>query len=442
MPKEIIIIGAGIAGLSAAAKLGKAGFVVTLVEARDRIGGRMFTKHDPSCNAAVELGAEFIHGKPNEIWDLVRSNHLDTTEMDGDNWCLRNGELSTCDFFSEVDEILEKMDEHSPDISFTDFLQQCCPTDDSAKQWALGYVQGFHAADPKLVSVHSLVKGTRADEAIEGDRGFRIQGGYAALLQVLERQLRELDIVPRLNTVVDHISWKPGKVEVSARDASGSVRLVADAALISLPLGVLQAKAGQPGAVNFVPELPAIKQDALQHLVMGHVIRVTLCFRERFWKDLLPPHSKQSKTLDHMGFLLSRDEWFPTWWTRVPEELPLIVGWAPFPSADKLSGKTEGFVVDKALEALARLLELEKNQLASLLTAAYTYDWQSDPFSRGAYSYVKVGGDTAEHDLGVPLDSTLFFAGEATEVTGHNGTVHGAIASGKRAATEIIKTFR
>jgi monoamine oxidase len=334
------------------------------------------------------------------------------------------------------------MDEHRPDLSFADFLKQCCADNDPAKEWALGYVQGFHAADPKLVSVHSLVKGTRADEAIEGDRGFRMQGGYAALLQVVERQLRDLHISPQLNTTVERILWEKGKGEVIARTAGSVASFVADCVLITLPLGVLQAKPGDAGAVSFVPDLPAIKQNALQHLVMGHVIRVTLCFRERFWKDLHPTHSKKSKTLDKMGFLLSRDPWFPTWWTRMPEDLPIIVGWAPFPSAATLSGKTEAFVVDKALEALARLLKLEKSHLATLLSAAYTHDWQSDPFSRGAYSYVKVGGDTAEHDLGVPVDNTLFFAGEATDVTGHNGTVHGAIASGKRAATEIIKACR
>jgi monoamine oxidase len=120
----------------------------------------------------------------------------------------------------------------------------------------------------------------------------------------------------------------------------------------------------------------------------------------------------------------------------VPEASPVITGWAPFPSADRLSGKSKGFVVDKSLETLSRLLGVSK--IGTHVDAAYLHDWQGDPWARGAYSYVKVGGDHAEQDLGSPLDGALFFAGEATDVVGNNGTVNGAIASGKRVAKEII----
>ncbi|HEX4487250.1 MAG TPA: FAD-dependent oxidoreductase, partial [Terriglobales bacterium] len=179
------------------------------------------------------------------------------------------------------------------------------------------------------------------------------------------------------------------------------------------------------------PALPKKKLTAMSKLAMGHVIRVTFSFSERFWDGM----SFAGKTLSNMSFLLSRDEWFPTWWTRAPEKSPVITAWAPFPSADRLSGKSESFVVDKSLETLSRLLGVSK--LGAHLNAAYVHDWQSDPWSRGAYSYVKVGGDRAEQDLGAPLNGALFFAGEATDIVGNNGTVNGAIASGKRVAKEI-----
>ena len=121
----------------------------------------------------------------------------------------------------------------------------------------------------------------------------------------------------------------------------------------------------------------------------------------------------------------------------MPEKLPMITGWAPFRSAELLSGKSPEFVVARCLETLRRLLGTAIGDLQQSLEGAYFHDWQSDPFSRGAYSYAKVGADGAQEELGRPLENTLFFAGEAADVSGHNGTVHGAIASGQRAATTL-----
>jgi len=204
----------------------------------------------------------------------------------------------------------------------------------------------------------------------------------------------------------------------------------------------LQASPEEPGAVRFVPDLPPQKQAALSKLAMGKAIRVTLRFQQRFWDDLRPPHSTESKSLANMSFLLSHQDWFPTWWTTMPEKLPIITGWAPFHCAERLSGKSTEFVVDKCLHSLSRVLRISRSELESLLAHAYWHDWQSDPLSRGAYSYVKTGGDEAQHTLAAPVEDTLFFAGEATDISGHNGTVHGAIATGYRAAKQVLSTCR
>ena|SRR6266487_5263070 len=108
---DVIILGAGAAGLSAAIELTRAGLAVSVIEARNRIGGRIFTLRDPVCDAPIELGAEFIHGKPPEIWDLLHRSSLHAKEVSGDIWCLREDKLSPCDFFSEVDQLLEQMDD-------------------------------------------------------------------------------------------------------------------------------------------------------------------------------------------------------------------------------------------------------------------------------------------------------------------------------------------
>jgi monoamine oxidase len=143
-----------------------------------------------------------------------------------------------------------------------------------------------------------------------------------------------------------------------------------------------------------------------------------------------------------MSYLFTQDDWFPTWWTKMPDTLPILTGWAPVRSAERLSGKSQSSVVEQALRSLASALKIRPGRLASLVEDAYFHDWQNDPFSRGAYSYGTVGSDGAQRDLASPLEHTLFFAGEATDITGQNGTVHGAIASGHRAALQILRGLR
>jgi monoamine oxidase len=143
-----------------------------------------------------------------------------------------------------------------------------------------------------------------------------------------------------------------------------------------------------------------------------------------------------------MGFLFSDDKLFPTWWTTMPDKFPLITAWAPFRSAEALSGKSESFVIEKGLRVFANLLGIERRHVDSEFEAAYLHDWQADPFSRGAYSYGKVGSRGAQQTLGSPLAGTLFFAGEATDTSGNNGTVHGAIASANRAVAEMMESLR
>jgi monoamine oxidase len=436
----VIIIGAGVAGLSAAVKLIHTGMQVLILEARDRLGGRIFTRHDPATKAVVELGAEFVHGRPPEIWELLRRRNVQAQEVVGEDWCVREKQLCTCDFFSEIDEILEKMDDRGPDRSFRKFLDSCCPDpkQQESKKWAQGYITGFHAADPNLISVHSLVKGLRADEEIDADQTFRIHGGYERLVEWFRRELSDAGVSIHLRATAESVSWKQGSVEVKGRNAKGPFSYTTSQVLITLPLAVLQASPDQKGAIRFSPELPAEKRHALGQLAMGRVIRVTLCFRERFWDNLQPPRSSEPGTLSELRFVFSQDEWFPTWWTTMPEKLPIITGWAPSACADRLSGHPEDFVAQRAIEALSRLLGIRQDEIQGLSQAVYCHDWQNDPLSRGAYSYVKVGGDAAQQQLAAPVENTLFFAGEATDFSGHHGTVHGAIASGYRAAAEIL----
>jgi len=448
-PQTVIIIGAGISGLAAAAELGKAGLRVIMLEARNRIGGRVYTRRDPASGAPIEMGAEFIHGKPPEIWDLLQGGDVPITEVEGQNWCHSDGQLSPCSFFEDVNEILEGMDDDSlPDESFLSYLQRRFPNPshasrlEEAKRRAIDYVSGFNAADPALVGVHWLVAEMRAEEKIQGDRAFRSKNGYADLLEIFQDQIGRSNVEVRTGTVVETVAWKPRAVEIIASNENQRIKLSAKHVLITLPVSLLKIAKG-PGAVDFIPPLPADKMAALDKIEMGKVIRVEISFRHRFWENIFPANGHGAtpgkKNLSNMSFLFSEDKLFPTWWTRMPQRDPIITGWAPFQSAERLAGLNHSQITHRALQSVSRLLKVDAQDLESWLNAAYVHDWEADPYSRGAYSYGKVGAVEAQQVLARPIEHTLFFAGEATDTTGNNGTVHGAIASGHRAATEIIK---
>jgi monoamine oxidase len=437
----VIVIGAGVAGLAAACQLGRAGIAVHIIEARDRIGGRVFTHLDPGGDCPIELGAEFIHGKPPEIWELLLKAKTETTEVQGDAWCAEEDRLSPCGFWDEVDQILQKMDDSKPDESFAAFLDRCCRSprtqaQERAKQRAQGYVSGFNAADPALVGVHWLVKEMQAEEKIEGNRAFRCHNGYKDLLDVFRQELKNYNIAVKTESIVQQVRWKGGQVKVDIRDKKRESTLEAPRVLITVPLSVLKAPVGQAGAVQFTPELPRQKKAALDKLEMGKVIRVTLRFRERFWDSIKPAGVRGS--LSNMSFLFGQDDWFPTWWTAHPAKSPIITGWAPFRSAERLSGQSHSFVMERSLQTLGTLLRVSQSELENMLEDVHFHDWQTDPFSLGAYSYGKVGANEAQQVLTEPIHDVIYFAGEATDATGNNGTVHGAIGSGYRAAKQIL----
>jgi monoamine oxidase len=170
---------------------------------------------------------------------------------------------------------------------------------------------------------------------------------------------------------------------------------------------------------------------------MGEVIRVTMRFREQFWESGLP--AAKGHDLSKLSFLFSHDSDFPTWWSVYPMHVPLLVGWAAGTRAERLSKLPEHAIVCEALAALARISEEPEQRLGDLLEAAHLHNWQTDPFSRGAYSHIPVNAMDAPERLAAAVEETLFFAGEATDTDGCEGTVHGAIATGERAAREVIE---
>jgi monoamine oxidase len=433
---DVIVVGAGVAGLAAARWLAEAGLHVLILEARDRIGGRVWTIPAPN-GVPVELGAEFIHGRPHEICDLVRSAHLDASEFTGSQWIYTDGRLQRSqDFFAPTKSILEKMTDCGPDHSFANFLNLTDKSEDAAaKLWGLEYIEGFHGALAERISVHSLVRGRKAEKEVEGCRSFRLLRGYGSLLQVLQDALPPEFVKICCNTAVQVVHWAEHQVQVEARSGGGKVEFTAPRAIVTLPLGVLQAPPEAPGAVRFDPLLLE-KESALLLLYMGQTIRVSLIFSERWWEREAVGGCEPGALRD-LGFVFSHQEWFPTWWTRVTSA-PMLTGWAASRRGERLSGRPGLFIRDKALESLTSIFAVPRFRLEAMLESWHVHDWHSDPYARGSYSYVGVGGDGAQSALAESVAETLFFAGEATNDAGHHGTVHGAIATGERAARQIL----
>lgn len=439
---DVLVIGAGAAGLAAARDLSGAGLRVRVLEARGRIGGRVHTIHEPALSVPVELGAEFIHGEPRETWELVERANLLAREVPRRQWQLRSGRLITSgEFLSNVETVLQQLKrEGDRDRTFDAFLAEHCE-DAQACEAARLYVEGFHAARPERAGTRGLLKAEEASDRVNGDRQFCILSGYGRVVELLRDEFEQGGGEVYLDTTVTELRWRRGSVELSSHINGGeSVVHAASRVVVTLPLGLLQKQDGE-GVVRFTPELPG-KRDAAKRLEVGHVARVTLGFRERFWEELELPSIDGKRNLSEMAFLHSPETAVPVWWTALPVRAPVLVGWAGGTAADSLTGKGTDFVIESALESLTRVLGVARADVEGQFEAAYTHDWQADPFSRGAYSYMPVGGLEAQKDLARPVEGTLFFAGEATNTDGHNATVHGAIATGRRAARELIESLR
>jgi monoamine oxidase len=430
---DVLVLGAGIAGLAAARALAQAGRRVALVEARDRVGGRIHTEHAfldgrSGSTVPVELGAEFIHGLPKDLWDLVAEAGLETLERGGSRLRQDAGGLTERGTapFDVLEDLQAWLETQAPDqdFSFADYLR-IAKIDAEAAAQASAYVEGFNAADQTRVSVRALVRQQLAEDAIDGGRLFHVTTGYDALPKYLAARFAALGGNLLLGRPVQTVRWSRESVVFQGTDRQGlEFSLAARQAVITLPLGVLQA-----GAVRFDPDPPRLAQQA-GRLSMGDAWRMTLLFREAVW----PPA---------MSFLFTAQTRPSTWWTPFPDATPMITAWAGGPAAGRLSAESANHdaretLLERALQILAPVFNCPVASLRALLVSAHTHDWRADPYSRGAYSYVVAGAIDAPGQLSRPIGGTLYFAGEHTDVSGHWGTVHAALGTGLRAAAQLL----
>ena len=440
---DVLILGAGMAGLGAARALLERGVHVTVVEARDRVGGRILS-HTHSNGTVTELGAEFIHGRAPELWALIEEAGVQTIEREGamlrevEPGALHSEEDGDGESEEDLFSPLGALADLPEDMPFAAWLEQS-----NVPKWRkpalIGYVEGFNAADAAVISAQALGVQQRAEEESEGGRAWHVIGGYAQLTEYLAGRVRELGGTILLNSEVRAVRWKPGSVE--AELASGEALRV-PRCIVSLPLGVLQT-VNTPGALRMEPEPAALAH--ARRLVMGDAERFTMLFRERWWTRPGPQRTASwKKQLEAMSFLFTPSRMPPVWWTAhahegvEPEPLPTLTGWAGGPRAAALAGRNAGELGREACRTLAEVFHLPASELEAELVATIMHDWNADPYSRGAYSYVPTGALLASSAMTQPEADTLYFAGEHTDVTGNWGTVHAALRSGLRAAEHVL----
>lgn len=419
----MVVIGAGIAGLAAAADLVKGGAQVTVLEARDRIGGRIHTSLAWP-DLPMDLGASWIHGLDgNPVTDLARAAGARwvTTSYDSTRTTIAPqlaalGARDAGTAWAErlFEQAMERAEELEADVSVQAALDAVAPPGslDPVRQAQLDhYVNGTYE--------HEYSGPTSALSAWHVDDGAGFGGGDGLFPkgygQLTTHLARGLDV--RLGQVVRavHWGWSPVRVEL----ADGSA-LEADKTVITVPLGVLKA-----GSIRFDPPLPAPKQRAVERLGMGLLNKLWLRFDRVFWPAGFDWH-------DHLT--PAKGDW--TQWVSLAkvEATPVLVA---FTAADHAEAVER--LDDRAIlaAAMARAREMWGQAVPDPVAWQITR-WRADPFARGAYSFNAVGSSGADRDaLAAPESGRLFFAGEATSAP-YFGTVHGALISGRTAAARVL----
>jgi monoamine oxidase len=419
---DVLILGAGVAGLAAAATLASEGVDVSILDARRRVGGRVWTLH--ATEEPIELGAEFVHGDAPRTTALAHEGGIDLIDAPWtERWDL-GGELvdaPECErLLHEAVRAASAIDPRGPDRSLLDALR-ATRVAQPVRALALEYVQNFQAGAADRLSARALAAGDLGGESTR-----RVAGGYDGIVRAIAARVPPAALT--LGRLVESIRWSRDRVEVLTAptdDASFYRTFTARRAIVTLPLGVLPHVRFDPPLMRFED-----KATALRHLATGHALRLVLRFQEPFWQRRIPAPA----------FIHVPGDVWPVFWTGPGPHSTQLVAWAGGPAAQALEvgGRDRGWLAARALDSLSTVFGVPRRTLKASLIAMWIHDWTQDPLARGAYSYPMVGGAATARALATPLDDTLYFAGEATVEPPANGTVEGALESGARAAREVL----
>lgn len=413
----------------AARELSKAGKKVVILEARNRIGGRIWPLPKEEFGYMAEAGAEFVHGEAPLTKSLLQEAGLTYVSMDGDDWSMRSGQLTknvggvTNDprFLLHQDEVKQKLNELKEDMPIANFLGMYFSDEKYAelRDWVTKMVEGYDAAEPSRISTFSLrEEWLGGEEWLQG----RIKEGYGALLNYLISECKNNGVDIRLNKEVKSVEMNESGVNVKCVD--GEV-YEAQQVIITLALPTLDQ-------IKFNPPLPE-KMEAAEKIGFGNVIKLIFKFRSEWW--LQTPGTDFGK----MMFMLATGP-VTVWWTQYPDSQPVLTGWIPGPRAYEFSAKPAEDIIEAGLASLSEIFKIDRKFLNEQFISAKAINWPADPFSKGAYSYTTPESEEAYEELIRPVNNRIYFAGEALCNGKETATVEGALASGKETAERIITT--
>jgi monoamine oxidase len=439
---DVIIVGAGAAGLMAARELAKVGRRVLILEARDRIGGRIMPLDKSAFGYPAQGGAEFVHGAAPLTRALMAEAGLTYVPDQGDSWSVRDGKLErTTDFPVDKSLLKRKQSLMAHDLSVAQFLETYLagPECERTRQAVTRLAEGYDGANTRKMSAATI-----RDEWLGGDNASgRIQEGYGALLNFLKKECDPGLVKIQLGTRVTSIGLGPGvsQVSVTAVSAEDSTitlskkgRFPKVSSVIKAPVVITAPKVIITVPVSVLADIKldaelAWKYAAASQIGFGTVIKAVFRFKTKFWDRIL------GRDLTAMSWIFS-DEPFFAWWTQYPDAVPVLTGWMGGPSTALYANSSEIHLREVAINSLSNMFKVDRELLSKQVIAWKLLNWQADLFSKGSYSYTMVNTKDAYERLAVPYENAIFFAGEA--VSHANGTVEAALDSGLKTARKII----